>query len=79
MAIVEKQTDTLQNQEEDENKVFYRVYPQIYRRINHEEKTIQLEVSLPGVKKDAIKLKDKVEVLPVGKKTKSIDDSPREI
>ena len=28
---------------------------------------------------DAIKLKDKVEVLPVGKKTKTIDDSPREI
>ncbi|HEX9250971.1 MAG TPA: PfkB family carbohydrate kinase [Ignavibacteriaceae bacterium] len=28
---------------------------------------------------DAIKFKDKVEVLPVGKKTKTIDDSPREI
>ncbi|MDP2363104.1 MAG: PfkB family carbohydrate kinase, partial [Ignavibacteria bacterium] len=28
---------------------------------------------------DAIKLKNKVEVLPVGKKTKTIDDSPREI
>lgn len=28
---------------------------------------------------DVIKIKDKVEVLPVGKKTKTIDDSPREI
>jgi len=28
---------------------------------------------------DALKIKDKVEVLPVGKKTKTIDDSPREI
>ena len=28
---------------------------------------------------DAVKIKDKVEVLPVGKKTKTIDDSPREI
>ena len=28
---------------------------------------------------DAIKLKDKVEILPVGKKTKTIDDSPHEI
>ena len=28
---------------------------------------------------DAIKIKDKVEVLPVGKKTKTIDDSPHEI
>jgi len=28
---------------------------------------------------DAIKIKDKVELLPVGKKTKTIDDSPREI
>lgn len=28
---------------------------------------------------EAIKFKDKVEVLPVGKKTKTIDDSPREI
>lgn len=29
--------------------------------------------------KDAIKVKEKIEVLPVGKKTKTIDDSPREI
>jgi hypothetical protein len=28
---------------------------------------------------DVIKIKDKVEILPVGKKTKTIDDSPREI
>ena len=28
---------------------------------------------------DVIKFKDKVEILPVGKKTKTIDDSPREI
>ena len=31
------------------------------------------------IPEEAIKLKDKVEVLPVGKKTKTIDDSPREI
>jgi fructose-1-phosphate kinase PfkB-like protein len=28
---------------------------------------------------DAIKIKDKIEILPVGKKTKTIDDSPHEI
>ncbi len=31
------------------------------------------------IPEDAIKLKDKVEVLSVGNKTKTIDDSPREI
>ena len=39
------------------NEIHYRVYPDIYRRINHEEKTIEMEVSLPGTKKEDIKLK----------------------
>lgn len=57
MAIVEKQTETLQNQEENDNITYYRVYPEIYRRINHEEKKVELEIALPGVKKENIKLK----------------------
>ena len=47
MAVVEHQ----------DNEIQYRVYPDIYRRINHDEKTVELEVSLPGVRKDEIKLK----------------------
>ena len=58
MAVVEKQSDSLQNPEEESaDKVYYRVYPDINRRINHEEKKVELEVSLPGTKKEDIKLK----------------------
>jgi HSP20 family molecular chaperone IbpA len=37
--------------------IYYRVYPDISRRISHEEKTVELEISLPGVHKEDIKLK----------------------
>ncbi len=57
MVVVEKTSDSLQNQDENSEKIYYRVYPEISRRINRAEKTIELEISLPGVKKDKISLK----------------------
>lgn len=64
----------------------------IYSWINSDvfEDSIKLATAIAGLNaasfdvsnvilEDAIKIKNKVEILPVGKKTKTIDDSPREI
>jgi HSP20 family molecular chaperone IbpA len=57
MAIVEKHSDSLQQLEESSDKVLYRVYPDISRRIDHEDRNVGVEISLPGVPKESIGLK----------------------
>lgn len=59
MALVEnKNSQAMQEQaEQKDNEIYYRVYPEMRRRINYQNKTVHFEVSLPGVKKENIELK----------------------
>ena len=59
MALVEnKQSEAMQEQaEQKDNEIYYRVYPDMRRRINYKDKTIHFEVSLPGVNKENIEVK----------------------
>jgi len=56
MAVVEKKPEIMENKTM-EQEVMYRVFPDMSRTIKREEKIIEIEVSLPGVKKEDIKLK----------------------
>lgn len=57
MALVENKKSEVMNKSEDKEEVFYRVYPDMRRKVNYEDKTVTLEISLPGVAKDKISLK----------------------
>ncbi|MCF2139287.1 MAG: Hsp20/alpha crystallin family protein [Candidatus Lokiarchaeota archaeon] len=60
MALVENEkSQAMQKSENQEEKdeIYYRVFPDMRRRINYEDNTIYIEVSLPGVKKEDITLK----------------------
>ncbi|MHA1518633.1 MAG: Hsp20/alpha crystallin family protein [Promethearchaeota archaeon] len=59
MALVEnKQSEAMQEQaEQKDNEIYYRVYPEMRRRINYKDKTVHFEAALPGVKKENIELK----------------------
>jgi len=61
MAIVEKIPSAVETQTaakpEAADEVVYRAYPDMERSVDYPTKTITIEVSLPGVKKDAIHLK----------------------
>lgn len=50
MAVVEKSKDNQQ-------KVRYRVYPEIDSRVDYRNRTIEIEIALPGVAKEDIQLK----------------------
>jgi len=56
MSITEKGKTDIKI-EESEESVIYKIYPEIYRHINYNEKTVEIEVILPGVKKEDIILK----------------------
>ncbi len=56
MAITEKNKTNIMIEDPEENAT-YKIYPEIYRHINYNEKTVEIEVNLPGVKKEDILLK----------------------
>jgi len=58
MSIIEKKAEeVVQKNENKEIKIEYRVFPEIHKDIDYEQKKIDVEVELPGVKKDKIVLK----------------------
>lgn len=59
MALVENSNSEIMQKKDDErdNEVYYRVYPDMKRRIDYEERKVYFEVSLPGVSKEQIELK----------------------
>ena len=58
MAIVESEVKKdIQSTEEKEDKILYNVFPDMRRHIDYKNRRIEFEVSLPGVKKEDIKLK----------------------
>ncbi|MHA1672174.1 MAG: Hsp20/alpha crystallin family protein [Promethearchaeota archaeon] len=59
MALVEnKQSEAMQETaEQKDNEIYYRVYPDMRRRMNYKDKTVHFDVSMPGVKKENIELK----------------------
>jgi HSP20 family molecular chaperone IbpA len=61
MAIVETKSKDIKNAEngevDEENKIYYRVFPDMTSSIDYENRKIEIEVSLPGVSKENIELK----------------------
>jgi len=57
MAIVNQQQKTDIKVSGGDDAIVYRIYPEIYRHINYVQKMVQVEVVLPGVKKEDILLK----------------------
>ena len=43
--------------DEEKEKDFYKVYPRIYRSIDYNDKTVTIELSIPGVSKENIEIK----------------------
>jgi HSP20 family molecular chaperone IbpA len=56
MEVVEKKKKELK-ENDGKDQIRYRVHPDIYKSINYTEKKVDIEVALPGVKKEDIKLK----------------------
>jgi len=56
--IVERKSQPVQEQtgEQQTEEYSYAIYPDIRRTINYDTKTVELEISIPGVKKEDIKL-----------------------
>jgi len=56
--IVERKSEAVQEQtgKIQVPEYTYAIYPDIRRTINYDTKTVELEISLPGVKKEDIKL-----------------------
>ena len=57
MEVVEKKKEELKEMDGNKDQIRYRVHPDIYKSINHAEKEVDVEVALPGVKKENIILK----------------------
>jgi len=61
MALVEKTPSAVEAQTAAKSDavedVLYRAYPDMERAVDYRAKTVTIEVSLPGVKKEDIKLK----------------------
>lgn len=55
MAMIEKKKDEIE--EEKENKVRYRAYPDISTYVDYNNRKVKVEISLPGVSKENISLK----------------------
>lgn len=56
--IVERKKDSVQEPTDktQPTEYTYAIYPDIRRTINYDTKTVDLEISIPGVKKEDIKL-----------------------
>ncbi len=57
MAMIEKKKDKSEVAEKKEQKIRYRAYPDISTYVDYEKRTVEVEISLPGVAKDQISLK----------------------
>jgi len=64
MALVEKTPNAVETQPnttavktEKVDEVIYQAFPDMERVVNYKEKTVEFEISIPGVQKDNIKLK----------------------
>lgn len=58
MALVENtQSKAMEEKKDEDSEIYYRAYPDMRRRINYKDRVVEIEVSMPGVKKENIKLK----------------------
>lgn len=57
MALVENKQSEVMQEQSNKDEIYYRVYPDMRRRIDYKNRTVHFEVSLPGVKKEHIELK----------------------
>lgn len=60
MALVEnKDSEVMQKKENNQkdNEVYYRIFPDMKRRIDYDDRIVKFEISLPGVPKQNIQLK----------------------
>ena len=59
MSIIEKAKSEITEKSEEENndEIYYRVYPDMRRRIDYHDRKVHIEVSLPGVAKSDVSLK----------------------
>lgn len=59
MAVVEKKEEELDEVKEKEEKTAprYRVYPDIRKFVDYGEQKVEIEIALPGVKKEDISIK----------------------
>jgi len=58
MAIVESKPNEVQNKAEDsKSETYYRVFPDIFRKMDYAGRSVDIEISLPGVPKENITLK----------------------
>lgn len=60
MALVENpESKVMQdtNDTQEEKEVYYRVFPDMKRRIDYEDRKVYVEIALPGVSKKDIELK----------------------
>ncbi len=56
MSLTETNKTNIKVEDSEANST-YKIYPEIYRHINYNEKTVEIEINLPGVKKEDILLK----------------------
>ena len=56
MTMIEKTNENIVEKDK-KSTIRYRAYPDIHRYNDHDKKTIEIEISLPGVEKEEIKLK----------------------
>jgi HSP20 family molecular chaperone IbpA len=57
MALVENKQSKAMEEKTKENEIYYRAYPDMRRRINYEDRIVEIEISMPGVTKENITLK----------------------
>jgi len=57
MEMVEKKKEEFKETSQKENKLQYRIIPTIYTTCNSKSKELNLEIHLPGVKKENVQFK----------------------
>lgn len=57
MAMIEKRKEQSEVTEKKESKIKYRAYPDIYTYVDYDDRTVKVEIALPGVSKKNISLK----------------------
>lgn len=55
--MIEKKEDKSEVTEKKESKIKYRAYPDISTYVDYADRTVEVEICLPGVSKDNISLK----------------------
>ena len=57
MAMIEKKKEKAEIAEKTEQKIKFRAYPDISTYVDYSKRTVEVEISLPGVSKENISLK----------------------